>query len=79
MLRKEVLMKEDSRRSELLKRLREATSSAFVEKQAREKLGLAKEGDTIILLDKSQLTNSNNQFKQNEPKSNWERWWKLFF
>ncbi len=76
--RKERLLIEQTRNESLKKRLKEATSSAFVEKQAREKLGLVKEGDTVILLDTSAMKEVESV--QNEKQeSNWDKWWKLFF
>ncbi len=67
------------RNASLKSRLKEATGSAFIEKQAREKLGLVKEGDTVILIDSSNVTNSNNQIQYRGPKTNWEAWVRLFF
>lgn len=76
---REALISEEKRNKELKIRLEEATSAAYIEKQAREKLGLARQGDTIILMDKSQISSPNDQTKQREQFSNWKRWWKLFF
>lgn len=76
--RQEALRLEEARNRELVVKLEEATSAAFIEKEAREKLGLVKEGDTIVLLDKSQAPNLNNQ-TNTENLPNWKKWWKLFF
>ena len=76
--RREALMQEEERNRELITKLEEATSAAFIEKEAREKLGLVKEGDTIVLMpnDKLQMTNESNT-QENLP--NWKKWWRLFF
>ncbi len=64
--------------SELLtKRLIEVSGDAFVEREVRDKLGMGKEGEVIVILpqitnDKSQMTN------QSENKSNWKKWWELY-
>jgi len=64
--------------SELLtKRLIEVSGDAFVEREVRDKLGMGKEGEVIVILpqitnDKSQMTN------QSENKSNWKKWWDLY-
>lgn len=69
--------KELHRNAELKNRLVEATSSAFVEKLAREKLGLMKENDTVILLDTTAI-NRKNLVGTVTTQSNWEAWWSLF-
>ncbi len=80
--REEVLGKLKADSEELERKLTEAQSPEYVEKIAREKLGLAKEGETIVLVpnDKStnlQMTNGEDKIQENEP--NWKKWWKLFF
>jgi cell division protein FtsB len=77
--RKIVLEREIERNTKLQEQLRIATSASFLEKQAREKLGLAKEGETIVLLGESQ--NSENQLHPSSvtPQSRWKKWWRLFF
>jgi cell division protein FtsB len=76
--RQEALKREQERNSELISRLEEATSSAFIEKEAREKLGLVKEGDTIVLLDTSQEAQLTIP-RMKDLTPNWKKWWKLFF
>lgn len=72
-----IQQKENDRlRSELI----EVQTPEFIEKEAREKLGMAREGETIVILPKSQISNPNDQEKQTEPPiSNWKKWWRLFF
>lgn len=65
------------RNVELKKRLEEATSSAFVEKLAREKLGLVQENDTVVLLDTTAVSRQNADGKVS-TQSNWDAWWGLF-
>lgn len=75
--RKEVLVREQEKNSQLLEKLREATSSTFIEKEAREKLGLARPEDTIVLM--AQPEGSASGDKENEATTNIQRWWRLFF
>jgi cell division protein FtsB len=77
--RKAVLEREMVRNKDLQEQLKIATSDAFLEKQAREKLGLAREGETIVLLGEPQ--NSENQVNSSvsTPQSQWTKWWRLFF
>jgi cell division protein FtsB len=50
----------------------------FIEKEAREKLNLAKAGETVILLESGE---AQAQTKGNETiiSPNWKKWWNLFF
>jgi cell division protein FtsB len=54
-------------------------SSRFTEGEIRNKLGLAKEGETIVVVpkeeDERQMTNDENR----EEIPNWEKWRDLFF
>jgi|SRR3989344_4279210 len=76
---RETLLKEEARNRELKERLKEATSPAFIEKQAREKLGLAREGDTIVLLETPKTSTAHIQAEKVDTMTNWKRWWRLFF
>lgn len=62
----------------LTKQLEEATSSAFVEKVAREKLGLVKDGETVVIMDKTE-TRDKRQETGEQDLPNWKQWWRLFF
>ena len=74
------LVKEEERNRELKDRLKEATSPAFIEKQAREKLGLAKPGDTIVLMNTGAVVDAKSKHEAAAVgTSNWKRWWQLFF
>ncbi len=76
--RRTVLVREQAKRADLEAQLREATSAAFIERSARDKLGLVKEGESVVILDKSQISNSNTQKIPQEIPS-WKQWWRLFF
>ena len=57
-------------------------SEAFIEKEAREKLGMAKPGETVLFLPQEIEGIANFvSFGKNEEKElpNWQKWWKLFF
>jgi cell division protein FtsB len=76
--RRSVVLKKEQQRNEVLQeQLRVATSASFLEKQAREKLGLVKEGETVVLMGKP--NQSEGQQPSQAPQDRWERWWKLFF
>lgn len=64
------------------KQLEEALSQAqtpeFIEKTAREKLGLVKDGEVVVMLPQSaQAGDSLEETDENIP--NWKKWWGLFF
>lgn len=76
--RQEALSRVEAENAKLKQQLSEVQSPQFVEKQAREKLGLVKEGESVVLMpqssESSQIEAPN---EQNLP--NWQKWWKLFF
>ncbi len=61
----------------------EAQSTSFIEKQVRDKLGLAKAGESIVILpDENTLRKLAPQTLDEEnllPDPNWKKWEKLFF
>ena len=66
----------EEKHAELENRLIEATSAAFIEKIARDKLGLVREGETVVIMDKSPVIGNQSSVKE---ESNWRKWWGLFF
>jgi cell division protein FtsB len=63
---------------ELKKKLAEVESSEYLEKAAREKLGLAKEGEVVVILPSvTPLPEAKGQSEENLP--NWQKWLKVFF
>jgi len=62
--------------------LKKVQSDAFLEKQLRDKLGLAKEGETVVVLpDKEALKGLVPPLPEEEnilPKPIWQRWLDLF-
>lgn len=68
---------------ELRQRLDEVKSQTFVEKQLRDRLGLAKEGETVIVLPEPEvlkkLAPNTPEEEETLPDPNWEKWYKLFF
>jgi cell division protein FtsB len=68
---------------ELTKKFEMVQTPAFIEKEARERLGMAKEGETVIIMGDSSLPQQQaegkafNDVSRQEP--NWKRWWMIFF
>ena len=73
----------EKKHKELTEKLNMVQTPAFVEKEARERLGMAKAGDTVIIMDTSTTspkervgilsTNPSGQIPS------WKRWWQMFF
>lgn len=83
-IRKSQLKLEELRvkNEELKKQLEYVKSETFLEKEAREKLGLAKPGETVLILPENleeALGINPPSISENQRLSNWERWWRLFF
>lgn len=66
-----------SENEQLQKRLAEVSSDAFVEKEAREKLGLGKLGETILILP-NQSRDPRSQILDLRDEPNWKKWWNLY-
>lgn len=65
---------------ELKDQLSVAQSEQFVEKEARNKLFLVKEGESRVILDKNALKASESAKSQEKDQlPNWQKWWELFF
>ncbi len=75
----ETLRKE---KEELEKKVIDAESDAYIEKQLRDKLGLAKEGEIILVLPEDEILRKIAPVVQEEedflPDPTWKKWLKLF-
>jgi len=72
--RLEKLKKENE---DLKRELEYKKSEEFTESEIRNKLGLVKEGETVVILPKDDKSNKNGENKVAIP--NWQKWWNLFF
>lgn len=67
---------------ELKQQLKDVTSLEFIEKEARDKLGLVKEGETIVVIPDERIAKIlglSDQIPQQARLPNWKGWLKLFF
>jgi cell division protein FtsB len=76
--RQKILTELTAKNTRLQDDLREATSAAFIEAAARDKLGLVREGETVVIMDTSHITSINDQ-KNPQELPPWKQWWSLFF
>lgn len=67
----------------LKKRLAETQSEAFIETQLRDRLGLSKEGEIIVVLPDSdtlkKIAPARPEEEETLPDPTWKRWLRLFF
>lgn len=77
----EELYKLEAENKELKKKLSESKSVQFLEEQARDKLGLAKKGETVVVISEDKLkqvlgaTESAKEARLPNPLG----WWRVFF
>ena len=76
--KKKVEQLEDEKR-ELLKKKEYYQSEEFIEQEARNKLNMARPGETIVVLPQAVDKSSGPGEKKTEEFQNWQKWWKLFF
>jgi hypothetical protein len=73
-------LKEENQRLE--EKIKEVRNIEFVEKQLRDKLGLAKEGEIVIVLPEDEvLRKLAPKIEEEEevlPDPNWKKWMQLF-
>lgn len=62
--------------NDLKKKLSDSQTDFYLEKEARDKLGYGRAGETIIVLKESDLTD-NKSAKEEAESSNIEKWLKL--
>lgn len=71
-----------SEKNKLEEQLKITESEAYVEKQLRNKLGLVKEGEVVVVLPEASIVKKfAPQVPEDEvakPKSNWQKWLELF-
>jgi len=77
-MKQEELVRLQKEQENLQNELKIAQSTAFIEKEAREKLNLGKIGETIVLIEKSEpISHTPSPISTQQP--NWKKWWNLFF
>ena len=69
---------EEEKNQSLKARLAEIDIPEFIEKEAREKLGYSKEGETILILP-DQNANPKSQISiPTDDRPSWKQWWDLY-
>ncbi len=74
--------KAEAENQKLADQLKITQSEEFMEKQLRDKMGLAKEGEIILVLPEADIVRKLSPQIPEEieakPKSNWQKWMELF-
>lgn len=75
------LEKLEAKNAELKARLEYVKSDTFVEKEVRDKLGMAREGETVYILPENlgQVQEADEAKSEDLKMPNWQKWWRLFF
>jgi len=67
---------------DLAKKLEMAKSQTYIEQQIRDKLGMAKEGEIVVILPSDEILRSiapvNEEKSLPVPEPNWKKWLKVF-
>lgn len=79
----EAALAEARRENEHLKQeVAQAQTPEYIEREARNKLNLVREGETIVLIDpgdNQEINQGGTIFSSEPPIPVWRAWWKLFF
>ena len=75
--KEEKLIELKSKNQEFKRALEEAQGEDFIEKEAREKLGMGKKGEVVVILPKNKKQKTKNS--KQEEEQNWKKWYNLFF
>ncbi len=68
------------KKEELLEKKDYYTSEEFIEEEARDKLNMARPGETIVVLPQNLAELAGRKEKEaSEEIPNWQQWWRLFF
>lgn len=69
----------EAQNSELKKKLQEIKSPQFIEQQARDKLGLSRKGETVVIIPEQKLKEVLGVSQSAEIRfPNWQGWLKIF-
>ena len=67
-------------KEKLVKKKEYYQSAEFIEEEARNRLNMARPGETIVVLPANiEELASRRQRSQTPDLPNWEKWWRLFF
>ncbi len=68
----------DAENARLKSQLSQAQSTVFVENEARDKLGLVKPGEVVVMIGR-QVSTASDSLNPQTALPRWQQWWQLFF
>ncbi len=76
----DIVYKLEVKNKQLQKKLTQIKSQEFIEEQARDKLGLTRKGETIVIIPEEKLKLILGASESAKPRfPNWLGWFKVFF
>ena len=67
------------RKEELLEIKKLTESSEFVEREARDKLGMVREGEILVVLPQTEESSNPQATNLPDDSTNWQKWMRLYF
>ncbi len=64
--------------AELNKRLEFVKTDAYIEQEAREKLGMGLEGEVVLVIPTDEAAKKKFQISDNQAEANWRKWVRLY-
>ncbi len=77
--RQAVLARTLAENARLKQQLGTVQSPIFIEREARDRLGLVKPGEIVVLLGQPDASYSGVKQSGGDGPSRWNQWWQLFF
>jgi cell division protein FtsB len=78
--RQNALKQAEAENKRLKKALEESQTPDFIEREARNSLGMSKEGEIVVLMDTASGSGTtNSQPGEAAEKPSWKLWWRLFY
>ncbi len=63
---------------QLRAKLTEVQDAGFVEREARDKLFMSRQGESVVVLP-NEVLRATAEAEPRDTRANWEKWWDLFF
>jgi cell division protein FtsB len=72
------LVEVKKKNQELKERLAQVQTPQYMEKEAREKLGMGKEGEVVVIVPADEVSTANKVVSKQGNEPNWVRWRRLY-
>jgi len=75
----QTLVEKEAENATLKARLEEVKSDEFVEREARDKLGMVREGEILVVLPQTEESSNPQAINLPDDSTNWQKWMRLYF